>query len=106
MIQFSASNKWPNEVHVIRALQAAFYKKLFEILEKDFKLVCRAHPNYLDVLKDGYVFRLRISNTNEISAVKRQFEDDGVVAYCDNEESLNLERTLVHLPVLTSAIHG
>lgn len=56
--------------------------------------------------QDGYVFRVRICNNNEIAAVKRQIDEKGIVQYCDNAESLYLERTLMQLPVLTSSIHG
>lgn len=31
---------------------------------------------------------------------------DGMVRYRDTEKSLNLERSLVQLPILTSSLHG
>jgi len=57
-------------------------------------------------VQDGYIFRLRISNSHEMSAIKRQIDDTGEVKYCDTVESEYLENTLVQLPALTSAIHG
>lgn len=31
---------------------------------------------------------------------------DGMIRYRDTEESLNLERSMVQLPTLTSSLHG
>ncbi|XP_061927318.1 nucleolar protein 6 isoform X2 [Apis cerana] len=56
--------------------------------------------------KDGFVFRLRISHQKEISCLKQQVTENGVVQYKDNEESIELENRLFELPKLTSALHG
>ena len=54
VIQFSANNKWPNDLKAIRALQEAFYVELSTILQSDYNFVCRPHRNYVDVLKVNF----------------------------------------------------
>lgn len=39
-------------------------------------------------------------------ALMKQVKEDGVIKYRDNEESIELENELFHLPKLSSALHG
>jgi len=52
------------------------------------------------------VFRLYVAHQREISLLKEMTTPDGVTKYRDTEESLALEKNIVHLPKLTSALHG
>lgn len=38
--------------------------------------------------------------------LKRRRNEEDLIEYHDTEESLELERNLVHLPQITSALHG
>lgn len=64
------------------------------------------HPDYIDIKKDTWIFRIRIANNKEISLHKKIIEDDGVTRYRDTDESLYMEKNLIHLPTLTSALSG
>lgn len=55
--------------------------------------------------QNGFVFRLRVANQKEIALLK-QVKEEGVIKYKDNEESVELENKLFHLPRLSSALHG
>lgn len=58
------------------------------------------------VFQNGFVFRFRIYYPGEISLIKKEVMPDGMIRYRDTEESLNLERSMVQLPTLTSSLHG
>jgi len=52
------------------------------------------------------VFRLQMAHHREISLLKQMITPEGVTKYRDTEESLALEKSIVHLPKLTSSLHG
>lgn len=58
------------------------------------------------IYQDGFVFRLRIAHQKEIAFLKHQVDEDGIIKYRDNEESIELEKKLFQLPKLSSALHG
>lgn len=47
-----------------------------------------------------------VAHQKEIALLKQQVGDDGVIKYRENNESIELEKKLFHLPKLTSALHG
>ncbi|XP_012256852.2 nucleolar protein 6 isoform X2 [Athalia rosae] len=105
-IQLSLSGKWPEELEAVRKLKAAFHIQIAEGLRKQYNLKAQGGLNYVDVMKDGFVFRLTVAHQKEIILLKQQIGDDGVIKYRDNNESIELERKLFQLPRLTSALHG
>lgn len=105
-LQLSTSGKWPDELEALRKTKAAFHIQIAECLRKQYELVTNANFSYVDVYKDGFVFRLRVAVQKEISCLKQQLSEDGVIQYKDNEESVELEIKLFELPKLTSALHG
>ncbi|CAL1685523.1 unnamed protein product [Lasius platythorax] len=104
-LQLSISGKWPEELEAIRKTKAAFHIQIAECLRKQHQLKAQANPSYINVYQDGFVFRLRVAHQKEIALVK-QVTEDGVIKYKDNEESIELENKLFHLPKLSSALHG
>lgn len=52
------------------------------------------------------MFRLLVAHQREISLLKQTTTPEGVTKYRDTEEALALEKRIVHLPKLTSALHG
>jgi hypothetical protein len=36
----------------------------------------------------------------------KEIKENGIIKYKDNEESIELENSLFHLPKLSSALHG
>jgi U3 small nucleolar RNA-associated protein 22 len=47
-----------------------------------------------------------VAYQREISLLKETITPEGVKKYRDTEESLALEKSIVHLPKLTSSLHG
>jgi U3 small nucleolar RNA-associated protein 22 len=52
------------------------------------------------------VFHLHVAHQREISLLKQMTTPEGITKYRDTEESLALEKSIVHLPKLTSSLHG
>ncbi|XP_058808859.1 nucleolar protein 6 [Phymastichus coffea] len=110
-IQLSTSGKWPDDLEALRMTKSAFYIQIADSLRKYYKetkskILVHGSMNHIDIMKDGFVFRLKLALQKEISLVKRVKDTDGVIKYRDNEESLTLERDLFHLPKLTGALYG
>ncbi|XP_077278515.1 nucleolar protein 6 Mat89Ba [Temnothorax americanus] len=104
-LQLSTSGKWPEELEAIRKTKAAFHIQIAECLRTQHELTVQANPSYVDVYQDGFVFRLKVAHQKEIALMK-QVKENGVIKYRDNEESIELENKLFHLPKLSSALHG
>ena len=105
-IQLSISGKWPDELEAVRKTKAAFHIQIAECLRKQFNLKAQGHSGYVDVYKDGFLFRLEVAHQKEIALLKKQVSEDNVEKYRDTEESIALEKRLFHMPQLTSALHG
>ncbi|XP_024940581.1 nucleolar protein 6 isoform X2 [Cephus cinctus] len=105
-IQLSSSGKWPDEIEAVRKVKTAFHIQIAECLRKNNQLKTQAGPHYVDVLKEGYVFRLTVAHQKEINLLKQQIDEDGVIKYRDNKQSIELEKKLFHLPKITGALHG
>ncbi|XP_012273791.1 nucleolar protein 6 [Orussus abietinus] len=105
-IQLSTSGKWPDELEAIQKMKAAFNIQIGEGLRKQYQLRTHASLQHLDVMKEGFVFRLRIAQQKEIALLKQEIGEDGVIKYRDNEESIALETKLFNLPKLNGALHG
>ncbi|XP_032663829.1 nucleolar protein 6 [Odontomachus brunneus] len=105
ILQLSTSGKWPDELEAIRKMKTAFHIQIAECLRQQHKLKVQANPSYMDVMQDGFIFRLKVAIQKEIALVKKIKEDE-VIKYRDNEESIELENKLFHLPRLSSALHG
>ncbi|XP_033188012.1 nucleolar protein 6 Mat89Ba [Bombus vancouverensis nearcticus] len=105
-LQLSTSGKWPDELEALRNTKAAFHIQIAECLRKQYKLTTEANFSHINVYKDGFVFRLRVAHSKEVSCLKQQITENGVLQYKDNEKSIELENKLFELPKLTSALHG
>ncbi|XP_048360666.1 nucleolar protein 6 [Sphaerodactylus townsendi] len=100
------SGQWPQDKEAIRRIKAAFQLQLAELLHQQHQLLCRPGPTYTDVYKDGYVFRLQVAYHREPQILKEVVTPEGMLKYQDTEESLRLELETLHLPFLTSSLHG
>ena len=58
------------------------------------------------VSQDNYVFRLRVGCHHEISLLKRVRSPTGMTQMVSTQDAQRLERDLVSLPKLTTALHG
>ncbi|CAN8001209.1 unnamed protein product, partial [Ixodes hexagonus] len=106
VVHMEATGKWPDELEALRRVKAAFHVTLAKLLQENAKLVATAHPEYVDVLKDGFVFRLRIAAHKEIGLARQSVGPNGAIAIKDTELSRKIEFETEILPSLTSTLHG
>ncbi|NXP62701.1 NOL6 protein, partial [Chloropsis cyanopogon] len=100
------SGQWPQDKGAIKRIKAAFHLQLAELLRQQHQLVCRPAVTHTDVYKDGYVFRLQVAYHREPLILKEVITPEGMLKYQDTEESRQLELETLHLPYLTSSLHG
>ncbi|GLG96489.1 Nucleolar protein 6 [Gryllus bimaculatus] len=100
------SGKWPQNLEAVRRLKAAFCVQMAKALRKECKLCAQAHIDFVDIWKDGFVFRIWLAALKEVSLMKQRVDALGVVGYHDTPETMALEQKLVLLPKLTSSLHG
>uniref|UniRef100_A0A8C0EK39 Nucleolar protein 6 n=1 Tax=Bubo bubo TaxID=30461 RepID=A0A8C0EK39_BUBBB len=100
------SGQWPQDKGAIKRIKAAFHLQLAELLQQQHQLVCRPAVTHTDVYKDGYVFRLQVAYHRETLILKEVVTPEGMLKYQDTEESRQLELETLHLPYLTSSLHG
>ncbi|BFY97446.1 hypothetical protein BsWGS_00486 [Bradybaena similaris] len=101
-----SSGKWPEEAEAIKCLKALFHIKMGKELKEKHLFPVSVHKTYVDVLKDGFVFRLKIANTRELAVLRTLVSDSGMIKFRETEESAALEKEIIALPHLTSLLHG
>lgn len=106
LLHMETSGKWPDNIEAIRRVKATFYIKLAEILKSQFMLTSVPYTEYVDVLKEGYIFRLSIACHKEINLLKQTVNAQGMLKFENNEESQELEMKIIHLPKLSSYVYG
>ncbi|XP_051895991.1 nucleolar protein 6 [Pristis pectinata] len=100
------SGKWPQNKDAIQRIKAAFHIRLADLLDQQHGLTCQPSATHVDVYKDGYVFRVQVAYHREPLILKEIQTPDGMLKYRDTEESFQLEWETLHLPCLTSTLHG
>ncbi|XP_023571830.1 nucleolar protein 6 isoform X2 [Octodon degus] len=100
------SGQWPQNAEAVRRVRAAFQLRLAELLTQQHGLQCCATATHTDVLKDGFVFRIRVAYQREPQILREVQSPEGMISLRDTPASLRLERDTKHLPLLTSALHG
>ncbi|EHH57312.1 Nucleolar RNA-associated protein [Macaca fascicularis] len=100
------SGQWPQDAEAVQRVRAAFQLRLAELLTQQHGLQCRATATHTDVLKDGFVFRIRVAYQREPQILKEVQSPEGMISLRDTPASLHLERDTRQLPLLTSALHG
>ncbi|EEC15910.1 nucleolar RNA-associated protein, putative [Ixodes scapularis] len=106
VVHMEATGKWPDDLEALRRVKAAFHVTLAKMLRENAKLVTTAHPEHVDVLKDGFVFRLRIAAHKEIGLARQSVGPNGAIAIKDTDLSRKIEFETEILPSLTSTLHG
>nr|CAD7411264.1 unnamed protein product [Timema poppensis] len=106
VIQLALSKKWPNDLEAVRRIKAAFHIEVAKCLSQQCGLTAQPHPNFVDILKSGFVFRLRLAYPREVGLLKKHVTPHGVTTYMDTDESRDLEKDIVHIPTITGAVHG
>ncbi|XP_034245395.1 nucleolar protein 6 isoform X2 [Thrips palmi] len=106
VLQLALSGKWPDDAQAVRRVRTAFAIQIAESLRTQCGLTTQAFPNYVDVVKDGFVFRLRVAYQREPALLRQFVMPDGMVKIVDNKEAQILEREINYLPKITSFLHG
>uniref|UniRef100_A0A8C2G045 Nucleolar protein 6 n=1 Tax=Cyprinus carpio TaxID=7962 RepID=A0A8C2G045_CYPCA len=106
IVHMEGSGKWPSEPMAIRHVKAAFHICLRELLCNQHNYRCHATPGYLDVWKDGLVFRIQVAYHREPQILRESLTPEGMLIYRDNAEAQALELETLHKPFLTSTLHG
>jgi U3 small nucleolar RNA-associated protein 22 len=65
--------KWPKKSEAILKVKLALLLRIGELLSKQFKMKCVPHQDTLDIVFDGYIFRLSLRSSLE---VERTVVDD------------------------------
>lgn len=105
VIELSASGRWPANLEALQRLKAAFCLRIAAGLRDQCQLQARTDGQWVDCIKDGYHFRLRIVLDKELMLLKRQLTAKGIVTYRDTDASRAYERDLIRLPRLTVLLH-
>eukprot|EP00112_Aurelia_sp_Birch-Aquarium-sp1_P004342 Seg149.9 transcript_id=Seg149.9/GoldUCD/mRNA.D3Y31 product="Nucleolar protein 6" protein_id=Seg149.9/GoldUCD/D3Y31 len=105
VLQFEGSGKWPNDIEAIQYVKAAFYINLASLLRTSCSLVAHANSQFVDVLKSGYVFRIRIFHQREINLCK-QSKDSGILRKELEQMAKSLDIDMVKKPLHTTLIHN
>lgn len=103
VIQLESSGKWPDEIPAIQNIMTSFYVTICRILSKQCHILTTPTKDYFDVLKDGYVFRIRIYYPSLLSLMKKE-ADGGNVSMAT--KFTNLEHMMVTRPLITSFLSG
>lgn len=101
-----SSGKWPDTVEAIQKIKTAFYIKISELLQRQYKVISSPTEQFLDVLQGGFVFRIEVAHVKELGLLKEGRSKLGHLVLKDNKASIALEKRTVALPRLTSALHG
>ncbi|XP_063610087.1 nucleolar protein 6-like [Penaeus indicus] len=97
------SGKWPDDVLAIQAIKAEFYKHMSDLLEKD-NIRAIVFPRFLQVLWEGYVFRIEVCYRREIYLQRLVETPDGDWKEKDTEAAINLEKQMEMVPKITTSL--
>ncbi|KAK3732920.1 hypothetical protein QZH41_012680 [Actinostola sp. cb2023] len=106
LLQFETSGKWPDDLVAIQHIKAAFHIKLAELLADKCSLQAVATPKHVDVLKSGFAFRVKIAHYREMVLLQQSKPSEELEEKTIKEKLAEMEREIVHLPVLTTTLHG
>eukprot|EP01135_Chromosphaera_perkinsii_P005307 Nk52_evm4s337 gene=Nk52_evmTU4s337 len=114
--EFESSSKWPDDLEAIENMKCALYVKMGELLkkaDKEGELITSVTKNFLDVFREGYVFRVFIHHERERFLLKE------LVQEAENEpkkkralsglfwnDLAQYERKFIYEPKHTSYVHA
>lgn len=105
VIHLSLNSKWPDNLQAMRHLKTALLLKIAELLRQS-NIKTNVTRKHLDVFYGGVVFRYTIYHPKEIALVKKTIDNNGLVSYKENKESVTLEKELDVGPRICSALKG
>lgn len=102
LCSLESSGKWPHDVEASRRIQASFLMEIADGLEASGKgFICVPSPSFVDVLKDGFVFRLMVTCPQELALKKKMATGSKATSL-----SMMLEEKTTHLPKIANALRG
>ncbi|KAF6211041.1 hypothetical protein GE061_014154 [Apolygus lucorum] len=105
VVQMSTSGKWPDDLNACKRLVAAFYVEISKAFkEKRYKT--QVTPDFLEVFRDGFIFRIFLAYSKQIGILKQRIGESGLKQYRDTDESVAIEKKFINLPKLTGALYG
>ncbi|KAL7016232.1 hypothetical protein ACKWTF_009968 [Chironomus riparius] len=109
VIQLAPSGKWPDNIDAMKRIKAAFYIEISKKMSSKYPSTSiQVMPDCVEILKDKFVFKLKIVHPKEIALAKEEISTKNNLStlYKANEESNRLEFENVLLPKLNSFLHG
>ena len=105
VIQFETCGKWPDDVKAIQHIKSAFHVKLANCIQTQLNMVAIPSPSFVDVMKNGYVFRLYVGHYREM-VLCNESDASGVLKKEHEFNGINLDIMIVKKPLHTSLIHS
>jgi len=105
VVQFETCGKWPDNIDAIQHIKAAFHLKLAECIQTQLKMVAISSPTFVDVMKNGFIFRLSVGHYREMVLC----HESDAISMIKKEHSLsaaNLDIMIVKKPLHNSLISG
>jgi len=93
------------DVDAIQRIKAAFNVNIADQLRAK-KFTCIPSAGHVDVLQDGYVFRILVAYHMEARLMQFYTTSDGMIKERSTPESNALEYKTLHMPTLSSQLHG
>eukprot|EP00111_Clytia_hemisphaerica_P000734 TCONS_00002157-protein len=104
-IQFEGSGQWPDNLEAIQHIRAAFHIKVAECIRQQLHFPAKATPRWIDVMKNGYVFRLSVIHYREMVLHKENVAL-GKSKTSHDIQAKKLEMEIVKKPLHNSLIHS
>jgi U3 small nucleolar RNA-associated protein 22 len=98
VMQLESSGAWPDDLQAIKAVRAAFYIHLAELIGQHLSLRTEVTAQFIDVWCEGFVFRLHIHHERELVLLERD-DPEGKAARA-------IRKRNVMRPQHNSTLHG
>ncbi|XP_071514441.1 nucleolar protein 6 isoform X1 [Panulirus ornatus] len=97
------SGKWPDDLAAIQAVKAEFHCKMSDLLKQD-RVTSVVLPKFLQILWEGYIFRVRVCYRREIYLRRLVERTTGDWREQDTPDAIHLEKHTEIIPRFTSAL--
>jgi U3 small nucleolar RNA-associated protein 22 len=93
LIHMESSGKWPDDPSALSDMKTLFYMEMAKSISKQYQLISVPSIDHLDVLKEGYVFRISIVHPHEVSyssIVRPTLLTSTISGYCNQFPTYSL----------------
>ena len=107
LMTLELSGKWPEDLEALRRVKSSFLAGVCKCLQS-LKIPATLTTESVRVLKDGFVFEMRIAHPRELALLKREEEEDENDASSSKTLSTSavFQRRNFGLPHIASVING